>query len=421
MRVVILSPVFGDAFGQERVIAHSIRLLRRMGHSVGVISDHLVGTAEETDGLCIIPHLAAVNSLTPFGEFKKVKAQVLEFLDGFKPDVIHFIDLFDDRLTRALARRWPLVFAAHTVASTCPASHRLNLSAEKVCNRRAGWSCLVRDTAQRCMETYGDPVRKMHAVLEFMRKKRGMLRHFSIIMANSNYMKDLLFVNGVDPGKILFAPNPVEIEKATSEKSPQEVPLILCIARLVAQKGINVLIDALKRIENLSWNCWICGEGPERESLKQRIESARLNERILLKGKLTFIDMKVLLASNPRMVVQPSLGPESFGMAAAEALSFGIPVIAFDVPALNEIVEHERNGILVSPSNRRELADQIARLLTNDELRERLSSRGVEWMHQNFHPEAHLRATLTAYTKAIMLRNFTKPCEPAPYSHGLAE
>ena len=66
-------------------------------------------------------------------------------------------------------------------------------------------------------------------------------------------------------------------------------------------------------------------------------------------------------------VAQPSLF-EGFGLAGAEAMACGLPVISTDLPSISEVVDHERTGLLVSPGDPRALSKAMAMLADNPAL-----------------------------------------------------
>jgi glycosyltransferase involved in cell wall biosynthesis len=85
--------------------------------------------------------------------------------------------------------------------------------------------------------------------------------------------------------------------------------------------------------------------------------------------------------------VMPSSSPESFGLAAAEAAAFGLPVIAANCGGLPEIVDHEASGFLVEPDNAVELADRLRWLMESPERVRNMGLRGREKILREFTQE----------------------------------
>ncbi|GGK47066.1 glycosyltransferase [Salinarimonas ramus] len=120
---------------------------------------------------------------------------------------------------------------------------------------------------------------------------------------------------------------------------------ILSVGRLVEGKGLEILVEAFALIagERPGWTLRLVGDGPLREALRTLASRLRVADRIAFVGFVSAVDDEYLRA---QLFCAPSL-VESQGLAAAEALSFGLPVVAFaDCEALAEIVHDGFNGRL---------------------------------------------------------------------------
>ena len=177
--------------------------------------------------------------------------------------------------------------------------------------------------------------------------------------------------------------NPISIPKRVIK--PKVDPnssrkVILSVGRLVFQKDHKTLIDAYAMLadEFPEWSLKIFGDGELRLKLEVQIEKLNLQERIQLPGTIPDVAEEFLLA---QIFIVPSLY-ESFGLATAEALVFGLPVLGFaDCSGTNELIKHNQNGILVSgPDRVLALADGMRDLMSSSELRERLGGEGPNSM-----------------------------------------
>jgi glycosyltransferase involved in cell wall biosynthesis len=133
--------------------------------------------------------------------------------------------------------------------------------------------------------------------------------------------------------------------------------LVVSTARLVPQKNPVALADAIANVPNA--HLLIAGEGCLRGSLEGR-------ERVHLLGVRD--DVPDLLAAGDIFALASHW--EGFPLAIIEAMAAGLPVVATRVGGVPEIVEHGRTGLIVSPQNKRDLADAL-RTLTNDPNRRR--------------------------------------------------
>ncbi len=150
-------------------------------------------------------------------------------------------------------------------------------------------------------------------------------------------------------------------------------PVLLTLATLTRRKAHDVLIDALAQIKHLEWTARFVGGlefDPEWVALlKNKVEAYGLEQRILFIGMVADTVSEYSAAD---IFVLPSLF-EGYGMAFAEALAFGLPIIAARAGAVPDVVP-DSAGILVAPNNANVLADAMQTLLTNAALRRQLQT-----------------------------------------------
>lgn len=149
----------------------------------------------------------------------------------------------------------------------------------------------------------------------------------------------------------------------------------LACGRLVEAKGYPEMIDAFAILAGKYTNCEliILGEGPQRAGLTQQITSLGLQDRIRLIG---FVDNPQDYMRNADAFVLTSRW-EGFGNVIVEAMATGLPVVATRCPhGPEEIITHERNGILVEPGNKQAICDGMQRVMTDRELRTSLINAG---------------------------------------------
>ncbi len=141
---------------------------------------------------------------------------------------------------------------------------------------------------------------------------------------------------------------------------------VVAVGRLSHEKGFEVLIDAINIMvkHNINVTCDIYGEGPEGIKLVSIINERSLNNHVQLKGYCA--DIRAILYKYDFLVV-PSLS-ESFGIVVLEAYDAGIPVVASNIPGLNEIIDDGKSGLLFEPGNSYSLFKQMMNLIDNPEL-----------------------------------------------------
>jgi glycosyltransferase involved in cell wall biosynthesis len=131
---------------------------------------------------------------------------------------------------------------------------------------------------------------------------------------------------------------------------------LLFIGRLVKEKGILLLCDAIRQFiyENKPIQLDIIGWG----SLETELINTYTTDEFVFHGPLYNEDKNQLIA-NCDMLVMPSIVPESFGLVIAEAFSFGKPVLAANIGAIPELVIEDWNGFLFNPGDINDLINKL--------------------------------------------------------------
>lgn len=124
--------------------------------------------------------------------------------------------------------------------------------------------------------------------------------------------------------------------------------IFLIVGRLIPLKGHKDGINFFKKVNReISSELHIIGQGPLERDLKSFCESEGISNFVKFHGFKNDLESYYRIV---HFVIIPSKA-EGFGLVAIEAFSFGLPVIAKNAPALNEIVKHESNGLLVDFKN----------------------------------------------------------------------
>jgi glycosyltransferase involved in cell wall biosynthesis len=178
------------------------------------------------------------------------------------------------------------------------------------------------------------------------------------------------------------------------------VPQILFLSNYIQDKGILVLIDALKKLKNKGhiFNASLVG-GPvdlKIEFLQNLVDDQNLSGCIQIKGPL-YGDNKIAEFLNADIFCFPTYYKnEAFPLVILEAMQFSLPVISTFEGGIPDIVIDNETGFLVESQNSEILADRIAVLLTNKNLIIEMGRKGHERFLNNFtlaHFENNLKQT----------------------------
>jgi glycosyltransferase involved in cell wall biosynthesis len=176
-------------------------------------------------------------------------------------------------------------------------------------------------------------------------------------------------------------------------------PLIVCVARLVPEKDIDTLIDAMKLVvaQRPDARCVVAGEGDLRPALEKHIRDAGVENAIQLLG---FRSDTLSLIHAADLFVLPSKA-EPFGLVLLEAMSLGRPVIATAAGGPLEIVVESGTGLLVAPENPQPMADAIVRLIDDPALRDSLGDAGRQRFLDNYTVTRMAKATMDVYRQTL--------------------
>jgi glycosyltransferase involved in cell wall biosynthesis len=211
--------------------------------------------------------------------------------------------------------------------------------------------------------------------------------------------RDRLFVipNGVDLDRYRA---PAEREAVRQELDLQAgARLIIVVAKLYAQKGHAVLLEALSSTPLRPEDAvLLLGEGPEREQLEGMVQDRGLSAVRFLGNRP---DVPRLLAASDLFVL-PSLW-EGLPMALLEGMAAGLPVVATDVAGSRQVVRSGQDGILVAPGNEAALASAMTDLLSDGAKRARLGRLARERVEQEFSAARQAARHADAY-EAVLAR-----------------
>jgi len=167
-----------------------------------------------------------------------------------------------------------------------------------------------------------------------------------------------------------------------------ETALLAYSARMVKQKGHSLLLRALEilRGRGIAPKLLLVGSGPLEPEIRSAVRGAGLESQVIMTGNLAYADALRHIAAADLFVSPSSL--EGFGLAIAEAMALGVPVVAVAVGSLPEVVEDGISGLLAPPNGPEPLADTVACALADQGLRQRLQRAGVERVQTHFTPAA---------------------------------
>ena len=157
---------------------------------------------------------------------------------------------------------------------------------------------------------------------------------------------------------------------------------LLFVGRLVEKKGLPVLLRAIQLLmpEYPEIRLTVVGDGPDRQVLEQLVRQLGINGAVEFVGRQKN-EMLVLYYRTASVFVLPSIvasdgDQEGLGLVTVEAMGCACPVVASDLPAIRDVVEHESNGLLFNAGNPLSLVAALRMIWSDERLAATLSESG---------------------------------------------
>jgi len=196
--------------------------------------------------------------------------------------------------------------------------------------------------------------------------------------------------------KIEVIPNGVDTKRFRPGETERET-IVLYVGRLVEYKGVDVLLRAMKIVQEdlREARLVIIGDGEDRERLEEL--SKKLGVEAEFKGKLPDESVSTWM-KKARVLVLPSFSRlEAFGIVLLEAMASATPVIGSNIPGVRDVAIE--GGLTFSDTD--DLAKKIMEVLSNDRLAEKLSRKGLKAVKEKYSWEIISRKIEKLYLSLI--------------------
>jgi glycogen(starch) synthase len=187
--------------------------------------------------------------------------------------------------------------------------------------------------------------------------------------------------------------NGIELSDAPAPHSDTNGPRLLCVGRMVHDKGFDTAIRAFSQLASLypQLRLSLAGDGPERARLEYLAGTLGLAERIDFLGWVDPRRIPELMAA-ASVVFMPTRSPEPFGLVAIEAAQMARPVIGTTGGGLDEIVEDGVTGILARPDDVGAFARAAGAILADPAAAERMGLAARDRIRAKFGWQQHVSA-----------------------------
>lgn len=216
----------------------------------------------------------------------------------------------------------------------------------------------------------------------------------NIVVVSEDAKRELLSHSKVLPEKVKVIYNGISANGAQT-RIAGNAGLIGNVARLSEEKDHFTLIEAFSRVvkEIKGAILMIVGDGPLMDSLKSKVRSLNLKEKVLFLGFRD--DVQDLMKTFDIFTLSSTT--EGISLTLLEAMRAGKPIVATDVGGNREVVSDQESGILVPKKNPEEMARAIIRILKDKRLAGKMGARGHEIVKEKFSLERMTKEYIELY------------------------
>jgi glycosyltransferase involved in cell wall biosynthesis len=348
MRILSIHNNYQIRGGEDESRQAEEQLLREMGHQVGVYE-------ENNDRLATLnPAELAIRTVWSTEAYQIVQQRLRQY----KNDLVHVQNFFPlispSVYYAAQAEGVPVVQTLRNYRLICP--NGLFFRDDRVCEDCLGKFVPYPGIIHACYRENRAATGAVVAMLTVHRVLHTWLKQVNLFISLSEFARQKFIEAGFPNEKIIVKPNFVHPDPNIGEGRGGYA---LYVGRLSVEKGLDVLLAA--------WKCLkapiplkIVGDGP---LAGQVVEATKQIPQVEWLGRKPMAEVYQLMGE-AMFLIFPSKWYETFGRVAVEAFAKGTPVIAANLGAIAELVEHDRTGLHFRPGDAGDLAAKVEQVLT---------------------------------------------------------
>jgi glycosyltransferase involved in cell wall biosynthesis len=372
--------------GVARSVERFRRNLESMDCEVRVVAPEFPDTPAQEECVIRVPAVQNFNG-SDFSVRLPVPGLLTAELDEFQPQLVHSHHPFllgDTALRIASARKLPLVFTHHTmyerythyVPGDSPATQRFAVA-------------MATEYANLC-----DHVVAPSESIAGMLRERGVAVPIEAIPT------------GVDVEQFAAADRSAGRRR---HELPEEALVVGHVGRLAHEKNLVFLAKALTAFlkRRSDARALIVGDGDAADDVREVFEQQDVADRLRMPGSLD--GQELIDAYGAMDIFAFASTSETQGMVLAEAMAAGVPVVALDAPGARELVDTDRNGVLVNDEDQAAFTGALEQLADLDDEQQQERQRGARETAESVSERRCAERLLNVYRQMLTQRGPTPP------------
>lgn len=253
---------------------------------------------------------------------------------------------------------------------------------------------------------HGTDITLVGADASFMRITQYSINHSDAVTAVSKYLRD-------ETTRIFRPEKQIEViynfvddhplqqnacENLRAKLAPNNEPILLHLSNFRPVKRVLDIIEITRKVlEKIQVRVVMIGDGPERYEAENLARKYGIRDKVVFMGKQEEI---FRLLSIGDVFIMPS-GSESFGLAALEAMSCGVPCITSDAGGLKEVNKHGVTGYIAPLGDVERMSEYVLKILNDKDLKEQLSKDAHKYAFENFKDDIIIPQYLNLYQRVL--------------------
>lgn len=324
---------------------------------------------------------------------KQTYKEIRKIIQADKIDLIHvqnFFPLISPSVFYAAKQEGiPTVFSARNYRLLCP--NGLFYRDGHACEDCLGKFFASPGILHRCYRNSSIDTLPVALMESYHRVRKTWNSSVECIIALSEFSRKKLIEGGIDPARIVVKPNYVD------DPGPQEFvgDYVLFVGRLTKEKGIDLLLKAIKTLPDILF--LIVGNGPSMEQVKNECID---NKNVQLLGSQNYT-ATIEYIKRARFLLFPTQLYETFGRVVIEANACGIPVIASKIGAVEELIQNEQTGLLFDYQNSDEFCSKVSWLWNHADECQRMGKKARSLYEEKYSPSSNYDQLMKIYQNTI--------------------
>lgn len=384
MKVLQCHNVYQQAGGEDTVVSDERRLLESRGHKVIAYTRH-------NDEVSQTPkiRLAAGTVWS-----RRAAREVTDLIARERPDIAHFhntLPLMSPSVYSAARKAGvPVVQTLHNYRLLCPKAtfFRDNQICQKCLTKKVKWPAI----RHACYRDSVSASATITAMLTVHGVRGTYRRDVDAYIACSTFTREQMVKGGLPEDRIHYKPN---FEPADPGVGAGDGGYALYLGRLSPEKGVEVLVDAWRRLPGRRLE--VIGRGPQQD-LVDTLVGERPGD--VVRHHWVETDELNRLLSGASLLILPSMNFEGFPKVIVEAFARGLPVVASNVGAMAAVIRDGDNGRLAEYGDPADFARVIAETLDDSAGLARLRANARRDFEDHYTADTNYDTLMDVYTAA---------------------